>query len=116
LLEELVLEARRVVEDWRARAAEGRARYEARVKVATRAHRLMVTTRLCGRRGQGSKTENEAKSKAEPSDDAENREHHAARAHNELLSDLLRHGGAAKREADERFFRTLHPPTKGDDE
>ena len=58
-----------------------------------------------------SKTENEAKSNR-----ATTLRTDAARAHNELLSDLLRHGGAAKREADERFFRTLHPPTKGDDE
>jgi hypothetical protein len=54
LLAEMVPEARRVVEDWRAWAAEGRARYQAIVRVATRAHRLMVTTRLYGRQGQGS--------------------------------------------------------------
>ena len=51
LFAEMVPEARRVVDDWLAWAAEGRAKYEAMVRVATRAHRLTVTTRLYNRRG-----------------------------------------------------------------
>src|SRR5215207_1618480 len=54
LLTEMVPEARQVVEDWQAWAAQGRARYDGLVRVATRSHRLMVGTRLYGRQGQGS--------------------------------------------------------------
>jgi hypothetical protein len=46
----MVPEARQAVEDWLAWASEGSARYQALVKVATRAHKLTVTTRLYGKR------------------------------------------------------------------
>ena len=43
-----------------------------------------------------------------------NQEHDAARAHSEFLTELFRHGNAAKAKADAEFLAAMHPPAKED--
>jgi hypothetical protein len=53
----------------------------------------------------------ETEAKAEPGPRAEPIED-PEQAHNRFIGDLLG-GGGAKREADEQFLCSMHPPTKG---
>ena len=73
-----------------------------------------IASRLYGPQPVPEPEPSELESKAEPSE--ADREHDAARAHNEFHAALFRQGDAAKREADERFLRAMHPPTKEGDE
>jgi hypothetical protein len=77
--------------------------------------------RMFGRQPEPEQSESETDSteaEAEPSEGKRveaDQEHDAARAHNEFLTELFR-GSAEKREADEKFFRSMHPPTKEGEE
>jgi hypothetical protein len=58
----------------------------------------------------------ETEAKAEPGPRAEpsNVIEDPGQAHNAFLAELFR-GSPAKRDADEQFFRAMHPPTKKED-